>query len=782
MTSGLRRASARRVALADFAGAPEVVALSYADGPNGIRGAAGATMFPSTLAVAASADRLLAREYGRMLATELTASGHNVLLGPGLDIARDPRAGRLGESMGEDPLLVGELAGEVIRGVHGGGALCVLKHLVGNNVERLRTGSGSFLRRTDAVDVRIDGATLHEVYLAPFRRAVVRHGALGLMTSYNRLNGEYPGQSAALLDVPRRLWGFTGFTVPDFLFAVRDPSAALRAGLDLPGLDGSAGRLETHLDEAGDEVVDRIVDHVVGAARQVGLRPPGVPVADGLGAAAALALAERILIEGAVLLRNDGVLPLAPRATIALIGADPAPLLTIGGSAAVTPTPERIVPVAAALRGAGYDVIQSTGSLGDVPLPVVAAGSTVGGIRARVIDELTGDAVELDLATACIPARPDGIGDEWRAELSMLFRLPCDGLHRFAVDAAGESELLIDGRVAVRGAREASPMIAGPRYPLQATHTGQAGDVVELTVRYRTGAALVIEQFGLVPHVELGHDAASDRIRAAASTAGSADAVLVLAGRVSGETMDVDDLRLPGDQEHLVEAVAAANARTIVVTASANPVVAPWRNSVAAWLHVWQPGERFGPALAAMVSGAAEPGGRLPLSFPPTTESIPITPHDDDRVLEYREQSAVGYRGYEVTGREPAFWFGHGRGYAEITMVLLGVADGAAHIRLTCSADRGGKAVVQLYGRVPDAETAVLCGWQVERLAAGESRDVSVPIDLEALARWDADAEQLVVPAGIGELMLGASRGEIVGTAPLPLTRTVVAVPPGTEG
>jgi beta-glucosidase len=774
---------ARRLALADFDSAPEAVAFSYADGPNGIRGAVGATMFPSTLAIAAAGDRPLAEHYGRTVAGELFAAGHNVLLGPGLDITRDPRAGRMGESMGEDPLLVGELAGHVIRGVHASGALCVLKHFVANSVERLRTGTGSFPRRTPAVDAIIDDATLHELYLAPFRHAIERHGALGLMTSYNRLNGEYPSQSPALLALPRRLWGFTGVTVPDFIFAVRDPAAALRAGLDLPGLDGAAGRTEAHLDEVGADAISGIAAHITGAAAGVGLRPADEPDASGLGTAAALELAERILIEGSVLLRNEGALPAAPGARIALIGPDAAHLLAIGGSASVTPSPERIVGLGDALRAAGFEVVESAGSLGAVPLPVVTADATVTGIRAHVTDALTGDVVELDLDTASLAARPAGIGDEWSAEIALRLRFTSGGMHRLAVEFAGEAELLVDGQVVATGAREASPMIGGPFYPLHTIIERQAGDESDVVVRYRTGAALVIEAFGLVPHVALGTDASTARIADAARTAAAADLALVITGRVSGETMDIDDLRLPGDQEALIAAVAEVNPRTVVVTASANPVVAPWREQVAGIVHVWQPGERFGPALAAIVSGAAEPGGRLPVTVPATVASIPIAIGDDETRLEYTEGTLVGYRGYEAAGVEPAYWFGHGLGYAQIAVEVVEADATGARVRLTCGPDRGGKAVVQLYGRAVDARAAVFCGWHVARLEAGESREVQVSIDLEALARWRAEDERLVVPAGPLELLIGRSRGDIVATRVVELAGGVLApAAPATVG
>lgn len=758
--------TARRLALADFAGAPEVVGFSYADGPSGIRGAVGATAFPGTLALAATADPELAEAFGRAMAHELFAAGHNVWLGPGLDITRDPRAGRMGESMGEDPLLVGEMAGRAVRGAQAEGALCVLKHFVGNSVERLRTGTGTFRDRTDSVDVRIGEAALHEIYLAPFRRAIERHGALALMGSYNRLNGEYTCQQAAIMRLPRERWGFTGVTIPDFIFAVRDPAAALAAGLDLPGLEGAAGRTEQHLDAVDPALVQSIGDRVAGVAATVGLRPAtGALEPAGLGTAEHLALAERILIEGGVLLRNEGALPLAAGTRVALIGPDPEHMLVIGGSGSAALVPERIPALADALRAAGLDVTTAAGSLGDVPLPVVRAEQAVSGIRARLTDEETGSVVELDLDQAAVDAAPEGVDGAWAVELSLRLRLDADGPHRLSLEFAGDAELLVDGAVVATGFREASPMIGGPAYPLHAVVDRAAGDEVDVLVRYRTGAGLVIAEFGLQPHVRLGVDAAGARLAEAAAVAGAADVALVITGRVAGEAMDVDDLRLPGDQERLIAAVAAAAPRTVVVTASANPVVMPWRHDVDGILHVWQPGERLAPALAAIVTGAAEPGGRLPVTVPDSVESIPIAPNADPAVLDYAEGSLVGYRGYAAAGVEPAYPFGHGLGYATIDLEVLSIDADGATVRLRCGDDRGGKAVVQLYGRSMDAPAAVLCGWQVARLAPGEHRELRIALDAEALAQWDPATERLVAPTGAVELRVGLSSADVRASA-----------------
>jgi beta-glucosidase len=193
-----------------------------------------------------------------------------------MDIARVPHGGRIGENLGEDPMLAGEIGGAIGGGIQSEGVLAVAKHYVANNFEWLRTGEGSFPRRSDAIDIRVSDRTLHEIYLEPFRRSLVRYGVAGLLGSYNRLNGRYVCQDPDLLDLPRTEWGWAGFTVPDFLFAVRDSRAALEAGLDLPAL-GSDSQL-TGEDLLDNEArLDSIALHVLTAVEYVGLKPMQKP-------------------------------------------------------------------------------------------------------------------------------------------------------------------------------------------------------------------------------------------------------------------------------------------------------------------------------------------------------------------------------------------------------------------------------------------------------------------------------------------------------------------------
>jgi beta-glucosidase len=216
--------------------------------------------------------------------------------------------------------------------------------------------------------------------------------------------------------------------------------------------------------------------------------------------------------------------------------------------------------------------------------------------------------------------------------------------------------------------------------------------------------AISIPEIPLEPHLELGWRQPDNRIAQAAELARDSDVVLVLAGRITGESMDADGLTVPGTQEAFIAAVAAANPRTVVVTLGAGPVVMPWLPDAPAVIHAWFPGEQFGPALADVLTGRAEPGGRLPITIP--TDEAPTPIHDPgqypgvDGVATYSEELLVGYRWYQQRGIKPAFPFGHGLGYTsfefddlrtEVTMTGIGLTFTVRNV-----GPRRGKAVPQV--------------------------------------------------------------------------------------
>lgn len=774
IVAGLSRDDRIAIALGDFdslvvRGLP---APDYVDSGTGLRGVTGATAFPAGIALAATFDPELAHEYGTAVGAETRAAGFSVLLGPTIDLARDPRAGRIPEALGEDPYLSGLLGAAHVRGAQSNHVICQVKHFVAYNGEDRRTGYGLGPDRGDSIDVRISDAVLHDTYLRPFH-AVVVAGAWSLMSSYNRINGAYPSEDEAILGIPRREWGWPGFYCPDFLFAVRDPGKALAAGLDLGALGGPGGRTRELAEAADPAVVDALVTNLVRALVGSGLadHPLAEPVEAAVSTQEHRDLAERTAIAASVLLKNDGALPLGPDVrSLALIGPSGADaLFVVGGSAAVDPGSARLVTPADGLRARFTGELRTAqGSHGDVALPPVPAevfglpdGSSPG-VLVEFVDE-TGDTwteVLPEIDHAVDPAAPLARWPRsWRTRLTPRET----GQHRFSLDLGGRASLAVDGRAVMVGAREASPFIHGPHVPMQAVVALAAGEPVDLELTWEPGPALVIPPMGIAPRLQLGWQEPDDLIDQAVATAAGCDAAVVLVNQACGEGMDRDSLTLPGDQDELVRRVAAANPRTIVVLNTPGAVLLPWLEDVSAVLDVWYPGERFGAALARILLGDAEPGGRLPVTFPHVREDLPGGDHGPETVpmaLDYDADGGIGYRAPGVRERGAVFGFGHGLGYASTAcdVIAADVVDGTLRLELAVrnEGDRDTVHVAQLYAGVGD-EAPELAGIVRMPVPAGAIAAAQAVLTAEAFARWDGAAVRRVPVAGPHRVFVGSS-------------------------
>jgi beta-glucosidase len=294
--------------------------LRFSDGPRGVVMGA-STAFPVSMARGATWDLGLEEKIGVAIGLEMRAQGANFFGGVCINLPRHPAWGRAQEVYGEDPVLLGEFGAALTRGVQRN-AMAVAKHYALNSMENARF----------TVDVTADDASLHEVYLAHFRR-VVDEGVSGIMTSYNSVNGEWAGQNEHLLEgVLRAEWNFQGVTVTDFVWGMRDAAKSLRAGLDveepfaqqraehLPG-DLAAGR-------ASWVDVDRAARRILATQlRSYANRAPEEPSTEVVFSTAHRALAREAAARSMVLLKNhavDGerVLPLDASALtkVALVG------------------------------------------------------------------------------------------------------------------------------------------------------------------------------------------------------------------------------------------------------------------------------------------------------------------------------------------------------------------------------------------------------------------------------------------------------------------------------
>ena len=201
---------------------------------------------------------------------------------------------------------------------------------------------------------------------------------------------------------------------------------------------------------------------------------------------------------------------------------------------------------------------------------------------------------------------------------------------------------------------------------------------------------------------------------------------------VESEGWDRTSLALPGRQDELVRRVNAAQPRTVVVVNAGAPVLLPWLDEVPGVLLCWFPGQEAGNALADVIFGATEPGGRLPTTWPASEHGLPSTAPVDG-VLEYAEELAIGYRG-EV---EPLLPFGHGLGYTTWEYLAM---DGAT-VRLVNSGTRRGREVIQVYASRPDSAIQRpprwLAGFAVIEADAGEEIVIDIPLAPRAFQHWD---------------------------------------------
>ena len=778
------------LACADFAAVAHLglPPLSFTDGGNGVRVADDATAFPACVALAAAFDEQLAYRFGSAVGQEARSAGHNVLLGPALDIARTPLAGRQAEAFGEDPYLTGALGAAYVRGVQRN-VVAMVKHFVVNNFETGRTGSGwPPSDRGPAVDIRVSRRALEEIYFPPFRRALLEAGAGSVMGSYNQVNGCYACQNPALLATLKDQWGWGGFVAPDFMFAVRDPLAATRAGLDLPGLDDAEGRRpEDFTGRVGPDRLNDIVTRMVSTMVTQGLldRPAAVP---GPPAAESLELAAEVAVAGSVLLVNKaGTLPLGEEArTLAVIGpAGLDAIYVMGGSPTVKLHPHRVVTPLAGIRkraGSRIRVEHAQGSWGDAPLPGIPPAllstplaSAGPGVLAEYFDGSAGTPgkrvtrIEPGIEVTEPPA---GFGPQWRATWTTVLTPAQDGHHRFSLAVAGQSSLYLDGALVAAAAREAIRMIDGPSYALQAVIPLVAGQPVTIRVEYETGPALAVEQFGLRPEVRLGWQPPDSLIDDAAALAAQCDAAVVIVNQASGEGMDRQSLALPGDQDRLITAVARNNPRTVVVLNTPGPVLMPWLDAVAAVLQVWYPGEQFGTALARVLFGDEDPSGRLPVTFPAHAGQGPVQTVEQypgiDGVAAYTEDILVGYRFFAANNQQPLFPFGHGLsfarfGYENLELRRTGSGNIQASFGIVNNSARPGCEVAQLYLRCPEAAAEPplqLKGFQRVHLRAGERRDVTFTLTPADLAAWSDPAGWTVQP-GSYEVLIGASSADV---------------------
>ncbi|GAB76626.1 beta-glucosidase [Austwickia chelonae] len=332
-----------------------IPALSPTDGPAGVgNNKTGVTQLPAPVALGATFDRMLATRYGQVIGAETRGKGANYALGPGVDLTRDPRAGRAFENFGEDPVHVGQMGAAEARGIQSQGVLAVAKHLGAYTQE---TG-----RNTSHASAIVDERTLNELYVAPFE-ALVEAKVASVMCSYNQVNNVHACNHGYLMNqVLKGRLGFSGFVISDW-FGMHSSVASANAGLDLQMPDSCYydKRLRQGLAEGkvSEQRLDDMVTRILTPMFAHGLfdrAPTGSPKAKVTNPGHA-AVAHKVATDSMVLMKNDGVLPLKPSANgIAVIGsAAGRNVLASGGGSAHVIADKITTPLQGITRRAGKD-------------------------------------------------------------------------------------------------------------------------------------------------------------------------------------------------------------------------------------------------------------------------------------------------------------------------------------------------------------------------------------------------------------------------------------------
>jgi len=644
--------------------------------------ALGGTVFPLMIGLAGTFQPELAGKMTTEIRRQMRAVGTHQGLAPVLDVARDPRWGRVEETFGEDPTLVSQFGVAYVRGLQGqslkeGGVMATGKHFIGHSLSQ-----GGM----NCAPVHMGKRELMDTYVGPFQAAIRDARLHTIMNAYPELDGELVATSRAILtDLLRHELGFNGLVVSDYetilmihnyhRVAVDMSSAAglaLSAGIEveLPSPAGYCEPLKQAIEtgRVSTELVDAAVSRHLQKKFELGLfENPYVDegrVLEVFETPQQRQLARRIASQSLTLLSNDGILPLKK---------------TIRRLAVIGPNAD---------SGRNLLGAYSYPAQLDLMLASVPAGSPLAGLDPA---SLAGQAVQIPSILAAIRAAVPSA--------DIRHARGCDNL---AMDRSGFDEAL-----QAAGAAEAVVLVLGDRSGL-------------------------------------------------------------LADCTAGETRDSADLRLPGVQEELAGAIFALGKPVVVVLVNGRPLAIPeLAQKASAILEAWLPGEEGGAAVAGVLFGDANPGGKLPITFPRHVGQVPLF---------YDQKPSGGksnwHQNYVTVDCSPLYPFGHGLSYTTFKYGNFSLsprqieAGGTVDVSLTIrnTGPVAGDEVVQLYicdeyGCVP-RPVKELKGFTRITLQPDESRGITFHLPVNQLAFHDEELK-LVLEAGMIKVMVGASSADI---------------------
>jgi beta-glucosidase len=791
--------------------------LRMADGPPGVLTRVPSTAPTATMGLAATFSREDAEQNGALIAHDARAQGIDVILQPFINIDRDITFGRGYNTYGEDPVLTGQIGAAFIRGAQAQGVMAQAKHYVAYD-----GGNNNF----------VDQQTLHEIYVAPFVDAVAA-GVSSIMCSYNKVNGPYAcGNSDTLIKILRNEIGFEGFVTSDW--GATHATDFINHGLDLempgfgwtpayflpeppppfkpaPGFDfgdqgfggpvpeeptakfdfnfpkppPAVGMLEAV--KSGlvkEETITAAVGRILVQMDKFGLLDgkgkhdvTAVPVEENAP------IVRKTADDAAVLLKNDGgVLPLkeADLASLAMIGPGAGQTIAVGepGEKALG-VPARQIGTVDALRELAPNA-QITYAVADdmagVPIPASALSLT----RSGAVNQAD---AQLDFTVANGKALPAGSPWKWTGTLTV----PTAGSYMVNLQLLGTVGVLtIDGKRVSRTGNHMGNMhgniLHAGEHNIMPTPDGldNLRRRVELTAGAHTitvtttpdvsGNPVQVRLAWVTPEQQkANYDAAI----AAAKQAKTAVVFAWSRGRPS--------FGIPGDQNKLIEDVAAVNPNTIVVLNVSQPVALPWLSKVKGVLQMWFPGDEGGWATADVLVGRVSPAGRLPFTWMKTLDqglaNDPAHPERSSKGVDgkttYAEGVDVGYRWFDKNNIEPLFPFGYGLSYTKFEysdLKVVRASDGGLDVtfNLHNAGPVASDEVPQVYLAAPANRPAgaqfaprALVAFDRVNVAAGETTKVRMHVPLRGLQYWSTAADKWALATGPRTVHIGASSRDL---------------------
>jgi len=742
-----------------------------------------ATSFPQAIGLAATWNPELLERIASVIAQQTKSRGIRQVLSPVINIARDVRWGRVEETYGEDPYLTSRMGVAFCKAMEREGVISTPKHFAAN------VGDGG----RDSHPIHFSERLLREIYFPAFKACFQEAQATSVMAAYNALDGLPCSANRWLLtEVLRKEWGFKGFVVSDYgsvwgIMSLHHTAAnqkegakqALEAGLEveLPSIGFYGTPLLQAVKEGlvSEATLDTAVGRVLLAKFRLGLfEDPYVDPEEAVrrnDTPEDRALAREAARQAIVLLKNENkLLPLKKDVkSIAVIGPN-ADGKRLGGYSGFG---MRVVTVLEGIQhkvSAATKVTYAKGTeLGETALPPIPAevlyppGAKKGehGLRGEYFKNMTlsgqpalvriDPQVHFDWESGSpdpsIP--PDHFSVRWTGTL-----IPkTTGVYKMSITTDDGVRLYIDGKRIVDSWYDRAPTTDYFTLKLE------AGRRYDIRIEYYENAGGAFASLGW--NLKGGID---QEIEKAVSIARAAEVAVVVAGIVEGEGRDRAELDLSGSQEELIKAVTATGVPTVVVLMTGSAVtMGNWIDEVPAIIEAWYAGEEGGNAVADVLFGDYNPGGKLPITFPQSVGQCPLYYNP--------KPSGRGYDYVTMSGK-PLFPFGHGVSYTEFEYTNLQVAP--KKIKPTDSIEirvdvqnvgaREGDEVVQLY--LHDVVASVtrplkeLRGFKRITLKPGEKQTVTFLLLPEQLSFLDQNMQRVIEP-GVFEILMGSSSEDI---------------------